>query len=278
MKNITLGYDPEFFLEIEETDELYPSIGLFGGTKEKKQPLVELGEGFGIEEDNVAVELTCQPAKNKMEFVDNMEIMLNYLENTLIPNISIKNKVPDLKLSKKSSGEFLFKYLNNAQAQSFGCSPELCAYSLNMSTVDASEAGNFRSCGGHIHIGYENPTVEKSSTIARALDLYLGLPSLVMDSDKNRRKLYGKAGSMRETPYGVEYRTLSNFWTFTSEKVAWVYDQIQKALENLNLVEDSYSELCMEVQNTINENEIESAKILMNMYNIIPLLEKTYIF
>ena len=30
-----------------------------------------------------------------------------------------------------------------------------------------------------------------------------------------RRKFYGTAGRYRPTPYGIEYRTLSNRWTYT---------------------------------------------------------------
>jgi hypothetical protein len=38
------------------------------------------------------------------------------------------------------------------------------------------------------------------------------------------RKLYGAAGRYRQPSYGVEYRTLSNFWLASPELVELVYD------------------------------------------------------
>ena len=42
----------------------------------------------------------------------------------------------------------------------------------------------------------------------------MGLPAVRRDSQDKRRKLYGQAGRFRPTSYGIEYRTLSNYWTF----------------------------------------------------------------
>ena len=44
-------------------------------------------------------------------------------------------------------------------------------------------------------------------------DLYIMLPALRHDSSNERRELYGQAGRFRPKPYGIEYRTPSNFWT-----------------------------------------------------------------
>jgi hypothetical protein len=47
------------------------------------------------------------------------------------------------------------------------------------------------------------------------IDLFTAIPSVLLDpgeSGKARRELYGKAGAFRYTPYGLEYRTLSNYW------------------------------------------------------------------
>ena len=47
------------------------------------------------------------------------------------------------------------------------------------------------------------------------LDLFLAVPAIFMDTDKTskeRRTMYGFAGSHRETDYGLEYRPLSAFW------------------------------------------------------------------
>ena len=66
------------------------------------------------------------------------------------------------------------------------------------------------------------------------MDYAIGVPSVLIDSDKARRRLYGKAGSMRHKPYGVEYRTLSNFWLNSDELTSWVYDRTLWCTKNLD--------------------------------------------
>jgi hypothetical protein len=58
------------------------------------------------------------------------------------------------------------------------------------------------------------------------MDFYHGMISVVLDSSPEamaRRYLYGKAGCYRPRTYGVEYRTLSNFWCKTEVlmKLMW---------------------------------------------------------
>ena len=38
--------------------------------------------------------------------------------------------------------------------------------------------------------------------MVKLLDIFLGIPSVIIDPDKKRRKLYGKAGAFRLTKYG----------------------------------------------------------------------------
>jgi len=65
------------------------------------------------------------------------------------------------------------------------------------------------------------------------MDLRLGMWSLTEDKDTNRRKLYGKAGAFRPKSYGVEYRVLSNFWTFTEANRKKVWDGILLLVKDL---------------------------------------------
>jgi hypothetical protein len=49
----------------------------------------------------------------------------------------------------------------------------------------------------------------------KMLDLFVGIPAVLIEQGQTprlRRRMYGKAGSFRYTPYGLEYRVLSNFW------------------------------------------------------------------
>lgn len=72
--------------------------------------------------------------------------------------------------------------------------------------------------GGHIHIGH--PSLSNDSTlkeIARALDLYVSLPIMFIESAEgayDRRVTHGGYGSLsdwRKKGYGIEYRTLPSW-------------------------------------------------------------------
>ncbi len=69
--------------------------------------------------------------------------------------------------------------------------------------------------------------------LVKQLDYFLGIPSLLLDKDEERRHLYGKAGAFRPKPYGVEYRVLSNFWLKSPELMRWVYNTTHLAISEL---------------------------------------------
>ena len=59
------------------------------------------------------------------------------------------------------------------------------------------------------------------------MDLFLGVPSLWLDKDPTsgiRREMYGAAGRYRVKNYGMEYRSLSNFWLQSPRFVEFIYD------------------------------------------------------
>ena len=84
-----------------------------------------------------------------------------------------------------------------------------------------------------MHVGWDNPKKYEQEQLILAMDVFLGCPSIEKDSDTLRRKLYGKPGAFRPKKYGVEYRTLSNFWIQSKDHMGWVFEQTQKALDFL---------------------------------------------
>lgn len=101
----------------------------------------------------------------------------------------------------------------------FGCSPEFDAYNGGavVSTVDPKqldeEEGSWRFAGGHVHLGYTPATADLPPFVAASFaDVFLGLAACGLDTQAQRRQYYGQPGRYRPTPYGIEYRTLSNFW------------------------------------------------------------------
>jgi hypothetical protein len=212
----TLGADPELFLQNAE-GKLISAVGLIGGSKELPLPISEAGHA--IQEDNVSVEFNIPPSNSQGEFVDHISFVLKHLEQ--------KAASMHLTFSQVAAASFPEDQLQTEAAQVFGCEPDFNAWTLETNPRPFSADINLRSCGGHVHVGTKLDKVK----VIRAMDLHLGVPSLRFDTDSKRRELYGKAGAYRPKKYGVEYRSLSNFWIWSEKFKCWVYDQTKKALE-----------------------------------------------
>jgi hypothetical protein len=112
--------------------------------------------------------------------------------------------------------EFTSEQLAHPLASTAGCSEDFSAYDEDPTTARVTPAicdwGQKRFFGGHIHIGHKLDI--EPAIMARFCDLYLSLPAISGKADIQgpRRVWYGRAGVFRPKPYGMEYRTLSNFW------------------------------------------------------------------
>lgn len=222
-ENVTLGCDPELFL-VDETGKFISAVGLIEGTKEKPDPIDDLGNALQI--DNVSVEFNIKPASNKAEFLGSINKVLDVLEERM--------REKKLFLSIVPATEFHWDQLQTMQAQTFGCEPDFNAWSGEVNPKPYCDNLQLRSAGGHIHVGYSNPNQANKMNLIRAMDVFLGVPSVMFDKDELRRKLYGKPGAFRPKEYGAEYRTLSNFWIKSKEMQEWAYEQTMKAISFLN--------------------------------------------
>lgn len=241
MRKFTIGSDPEIFLQ-SKGKAFVSAIGKIGGTKENPRPL-EL-PGFFVQEDNVALEFNIPPATNATEFVKSLNLAFTQITE-IIPK--------GLTISKKASGYFSKEQLADPQAMAFGCSPDYNAWLMSENPRPVPPHPQFRCCGGHVHVGIDIDDDEKPEFI-KCMDLFLGVKSVLLDPDVERRSFYGKAGCFRFTPYGVEYRTLSNFWVFGAPSRSWVFHQTQRAInfydEGNNI--PAKSDLGLRIQEAIN--------------------------
>ena len=89
------------------------------------------------------------------------------------------------------------------------CDPDLSVWTLKINNPKQYES-NLRACGGHISVGYDNPDEMTSFNLIKAMDLFLAVPSVLLDSDTKRRELYGKAGAMRLKSFGRKNKTHIN--------------------------------------------------------------------
>jgi len=182
-----------------------------------------------------------------------------------------------LVIDPSPSAEFDPKYLEHKQAKIFGCEGSINAWEC-CENRSPKPNGNYRCSGGHLHCGYDNPNLDDSLRIAKAFDLFLGVPSILYDEDKERRKMYGKAGEIRFPKFGLEFRVLSNFWIFNDNLIEWVFNNVHNAIDFINNNKNFDKLIEKEKENIvscINTQDKELAEKLIKKYKIpVPDLNK----
>jgi hypothetical protein len=258
---ITLGSDPEIF--ICNADEIVSAEGLTGGTKHDPIPISD--NGHMIQEDGIALEYNIPPCSTADEFVEAHQFVQDYLKILIAAN--------GYEFHKARSAEINPVYLQTEQAQTFGCEPDYNVYTK--SENEAPElGGNLRCVGGHVHIGYPNPEQETTEKIVMMFDMLLTLPALFLDNDTRRREMYGKAGSFRFKMFGLEQRSLSNFWIHEEEDIRWVWNSTIGAV---NMVLDGEADELIEKYSARVREAIDTADLGLAeelLISIEPALKK----
>lgn len=215
---LTFGTDPEFLI-IDSENKPQSAIDVI--KNHQTDPISVNGNNFYY--DNVLAECTVKPGKSKDEFIENVrEAIKDYAEI-----------VKPYRISPTPSVYFPKIMLQNSEAQKINCNPDMCAYTFQSFKIPESvfQTETLRTCGGHIHLGenhaVENETGPEPIYTVYMLDLFLGTASLFLDKDPlstTRRSLYGQAGRFRKKEYGIEYRSLSNFWLKSPELTSLICD------------------------------------------------------
>lgn len=244
-----LGQDVEIFLQ-NDAGKHISVIGMIGADKWNPMQIPDMAKGFTLQEDNVALEYGMPPAATPEEW------------DTWIQAVMDKSKeyVRGLSFSNLSATIFDRDQMRHPAAHKFGCEPDFNAWTGETNPSPQPPHPFLRSAGGHIHI----ETQEDPLAVIRSADLFLGVPSVLMDAGELRKQIYGKAGAHRKKSYGPEYRTLSNFWALKSETRLWVWRNMERALANLGVAEH-VGDL---VQQAINENDKSVAEYLVHMFDL----------
>lgn len=222
-KTVKMGADPEFFIENESgvmgSEKIIPKKGL----KVIKNRAIEIKGGANVrsteetylKQDGVQCELNLAP-----------QYCRAYLANEIANCFyTLRKNLNGAKLCDKEVITMDKKTLDklSEDARKFGCAPSQNTYSGTENKIKV-KANKYllRSAGGHIHLGKIDDFLINSEDIYKnhreiveMLDIILGCTCVLIDRDpwaKKRREVYGKAGDYRITKYGIEYRTLSNFW------------------------------------------------------------------
>lgn len=272
-----VGADIEVFLREKETKKPIPVVGLLGGTKANPRP-IDGGEGFAVQEDNVMAEFNIPPAQSGKDFSNNIGYVLAYLTGFFA------NK--GLEINIQGSEVFQPEQLGNPQARTFGCDPDFCAWTMEENEIDSfnPKLRTLRTAGGHVHVGFNRIdgkalTLEEIILLVKLLDLHLSVPSVFVDKDLRRKEFYGKAGAFRLKPYGVEYRTMSNFWCENDFYRGWVYEAVRTCIKQLswgNHWEKKFEQHRDLILSAINNNDERAASRIVRIFGIwIPTKDKS---
>lgn len=231
-QSINLGCDPEFFFASKDgktvgSEKIIPKEGLVCGDGYAGKCVI----------DGVQAELNPSPSFCRESLAYQISRCFFRLKSALSNGVKVvADPVVDItqeELDSLSEG-----------SRVFGCAPSTNVYNegndkTSKIAVDPKKYLK-RSAGGHIHLGnfysgymaanYKNAAFNSQYQIGlrqekalketpeitvRMLDYILGNTAVMIDRNANnaeRRKNYGRCGEYRIKSYGLEYRTLSNFW------------------------------------------------------------------
>lgn len=260
--NIKIGADPELFLRNGQS--YHSAFGLIPGTKEEP---FKVKDG-AVQVDGMALEFNIDPADNKEKFIYNISSVMK----------SLREMVPDdYEFAVFPTVRFPESHIKSLpeKALELGCDPDYNAYTQTLNPTP-KDPKDIRSAGGHIHIGWtdgvdpmETAHFLSCCQLTRQLDFALGLPSLFLDDDKQRRNIYGRAGAFRPKSYGVEYRVLSNFWIKSPELQGLMYDLAHSAFEYLvDKRTDFFQQRGDTAEYSINDNSLVEAYYSMRKMEI----------
>lgn len=293
-KTVTFGCDPEFFFErkgiiigsekvidIKEGMMLKPEMIKPGSNRATGK-----GESKLIV-DGVQAELNPRPDTCRARLGNEISECFRMLNNQL-------SKDPSLKVNFAATVKITKKELDTLAESSkvFGCMPSknIDCKSVNAVKLRDPKKYKYRSAGGHIHLGHGGSSYDPVTTVMKdperlimIMDILVGNTCVLIDRDpgnKERRKVYGRAGEFRTPSYGIEYRTLSNFWLKSYPLMSFVMSLARMSVSLLACTtpgRDYERELLSlinpkKIQKAINTNNFEMAKA--NFEAIKPFLER----
>jgi hypothetical protein len=270
MEGLTFGCDPEVFI-IDQDGEFVSPDGIIPGTKEEPYP-VKKG---AVQQDGMAAEFNIEPVTNFKDFSANIKTVMKEMEGFLPRGYSF-SVVPSATFSEKVWEEA------SEKAKTLGCSPDFNAWtgSPNPPPEDL-ENPRLRCAGGHLHFGWTDNAdmtdiqhITNCRDLVKQLEWFLGPWSVRLDKDPLRRRLYGASGSMRFKPYGVEWRTLSNFWLTNGKRLKETWNRMQSAIWAMRhdfmpgiAAEGGFNDALIESINTSTRNKLLEKKFYFPVMN-----------
>jgi hypothetical protein len=225
---VKIGTDLEVFIANKDTGRIIPADNLVPGKAEPlhAHPFSE-GKLFPFPVlfyDGMQAEVNTDAYTCKAYLIDELVYFfrkLNKVAESANGRILVEPAV--------QIDEEILNAAHDPMSRMFGCEPHLSVELGGFpEIIDIDASSHFiRYAGGHIHLGITSPTNnlnrqlndslltgEGRIRVVKMLDIVLSNTFVLIERepDRIRRAIYGKAGTYREKPYGVEYRTPSNIW------------------------------------------------------------------
>lgn len=270
---VTFGADPEMFAKNKKGTPV-SLIGLIGGSKMAPRK-IPCG---ALQEDNVSGEMNIDPVSTKREFIRNMSVV----RDTLRTEIRSHDLVPVI----EPHVFFPADQLQHENARAFGCTPDYDVWTGKVNPTPVPPANGMRTGAGHVHFGYrlrdgmgivelERARAELLRKTVILADVFIGLPSVVLDPNKERREVYGKAGAYRHNYnnllYRIEYRTPSNFWIKNQKLMGWMFDAMTRIVNSdlsLEQLEERLGDEVVNIVNAINTSDTATALRLIEKFGV----------
>lgn len=264
-QSISLGCDPEFFFASADgktigSEKLLPKDGLTvrAGDPNSSKTVI----------DGVQAELNPRSSSCREQLAGEIAQCFRNLYDNVLLSKGIKVQIAPLVDVTQSELDSL-----SEGSRVFGCAPSTNVYQDKEKSAIKVDPKKYlrRSAGGHIHLGnYYSDSLRVPENIIReadkefngrwaiatrtdkalketpeimvpVLDIMVGNTCVLLDrnvGNKERRDNYGRVGEYRIKEYGIEYRTLSNFWLKSYPLMSFVLGMARFAV---HLVEQSVS-------------------------------------
>ena len=270
--SIKIGADPELFVKfgkdfISVEDNRGP---LIPGTKAQPYEV----KGGAIQVDGVAAEFNVNPSTTFKAFYGNTKSVLKDLQARM------KKHNKKLSLAPVPTAFFKQDYFDQLpeHVKVLGCDPDFDAYQDGAPNPRPQTDKPFRTGSGHFHIGWYSPAshvdpfyqghIEDCCLVAKQLDKYFLEAAKDWDKDKTRMELYGKPGTFRPKPYGMEYRAPSNAWLSSYESLRAAYYITLGVVRGMDSVELNLNDDTKGYGDTHSERVISKlAKYIPEVYN-----------
>lgn len=218
---LLIGADPEVFASIK--GQPVSAHGLLPGSKLKPHPVIN----GAVQVDGVAMEFNITPARTEAEFVKNIFSVYGQM-------LSIaRSKSPEVEPLLTPIVKFTKTIWDGVprSAKILGCSLDMDAYLLTPRAAPNIPQG-VRTAAGHIHIGWCKDQdihapdhLQMCAELTKALDVTFKCTEKIDPHNVKRQRYYGPWGAFRPKTYGMEYRSLSNFWLQSEALTRWIYQR-----------------------------------------------------